>query len=226
MKLDIWRSVFFTIIYLILSEILGLFLLLAIFFEDEINIYFWADSLLYLFYHLLLLFVVILVLKKIKGFEEIFPKNTVLRWGGIALSLLLGVVFVFFQDVLNHFYDLFFSSSYFANSETAKLEFKLFRIPKLLASIFIVPVIQELFFRGFIFKGLAKRYSNIYSLIISSLLFASIHIDYHHIYIAFFGGLIGGVLYLRTKELIYPILFHLAWNLVVILDRYLDVIVF
>ncbi len=76
---------------------------------------------------------------------------------------------------------------------------------------------QEVFFRGCLFKELRKNFSLIFSLIISSLLFALWHITipFSGIWLTLSGlirvllaGFIWGLIYFKTDNLLAPIISH------------------
>lgn len=137
------------------------------------------------------------------------------------IALLSGIGFVFFQSILNIFYHQEISSELF------DYEFTLERLTSLsvIASIFVVPITEELFFRNYILRGLLQNYKPIVAIILSSLIFAFIHIPFvslfyeffdfslHQAYITIFGGLIAGMLFYKSKSIIPSIIFHIFWNL-------------
>ena len=82
--------------------------------------------------------------------------------------------------------------------------------------VILAPILEELFFRKIIFKGLLKKYSFVISVTVSSLLFAMIHIQPHwqNVLVSFIFGVICCYIYISTKNILYPILFHSIGNLV------------
>ncbi|MFB9053072.1 lysostaphin resistance A-like protein [Formosa undariae] len=94
-----------------------------------------------------------------------------------------------------------------------------------IASIFVVPITEELFFRNYILRGLLQNYKPIIAIILSSLMFAFIHIPFislfyefldfslHQTYITIFGGLLSGILFYKSKSIVPSIIFHIFWNL-------------
>ncbi|MFW9973081.1 MAG: lysostaphin resistance A-like protein [Candidatus Odinarchaeota archaeon] len=94
---------------------------------------------------------------------------------------------------------------------------------------------EELFFRGFFLSKLKKIYNyktyniklfknkkvsllSIFSVLISSLLFTSFHINYYNnikmILLLFFGGIIFGSMYWSTDDLTACVLAHLIYNII------------
>ena len=94
----------------------------------------------------------------------------------------------------------------------------------LLKVILLVPILEEVFFRGVVLRiFLNKNASIILSIIISSLLFALIHfnplsINYITILTAFSFGIIAGIVYIRYG-LLYAIIFHMLHNILWLIIR-------
>lgn len=82
----------------------------------------------------------------------------------------------------------------------------------MIGAVLFAPVIEEIIFRGIILNKWAERSSNIRALVLSSLVFGLIHFD-SLIVPQLIGGLIYGLVYLKTKKLIYPIFMHILHNL-------------
>lgn len=83
----------------------------------------------------------------------------------------------------------------------------------IISTVILAPVIEEFIFRGIILNKWAEKSSNIRALIISSLLFGLLHIG-SFIIPQFIGGLLYGIVYIKTKKLVYPILMHSINNLI------------
>jgi len=82
----------------------------------------------------------------------------------------------------------------------------------LLAGIVVAPVIEELFFRGFVFAGLAQRYSWRKAALISSALFALVHLQPWAIPPIFILGYIFAYLYHRCGSIWPAVLMHVSTN--------------
>ncbi len=83
---------------------------------------------------------------------------------------------------------------------------------------FIFALQEEILFRGFLLNSLNLKFSATTSLLISSLVFSSIHsINNNFSTIAafntFLGGIFFGTIYLKTRSLWFPVFFHYFWNL-------------
>lgn len=78
-------------------------------------------------------------------------------------------------------------------------------------SICVVPVIEELVFRGLLFNFLSTRTTTGRALIYSSLLFASMHAQSFGV-IQFFLSILFTLAYFHTRWLVMPVILHALWN--------------
>ncbi len=83
-----------------------------------------------------------------------------------------------------------------------------------LTLVLVAPVMEEIFFRGFLLHRWRVAYGDRRAVVFSSLLFAILHVD-------ILGGMVFGVVLsliaIRTRSLIGPILAHAANNTIVLL---------
>lgn len=86
-----------------------------------------------------------------------------------------------------------------------------FTITILVAGI-LGPVTEELIYRGVIFRFLERRVNSIYALIVSSLLFGIVHMSFVQSVYAGIMGLIAGIVYMKTRKLIWPVIIHITIN--------------
>ena len=82
----------------------------------------------------------------------------------------------------------------------------------LIATVFVSPVCEELIFRGVFLNRLQLAVPVIFAVLISSLLFASLH-SYGSIFSAFIFGICTAILYLKTNNILVPIIAHFLNNL-------------
>lgn len=83
----------------------------------------------------------------------------------------------------------------------------------LLPLVVLAPVCEELMFRKLLLDRTAQ-YGQREALILSALLFALMHGNFSQAFYAFGLGLVLAALYLRTRNILYPILVHAFVNLV------------
>ena len=79
-----------------------------------------------------------------------------------------------------------------------------------------VPFVEEIFFRGFMFQGLASRYGMLWGAVFSSGLFALAHIVIGTMIPIFLIGLMFAFLHSRTRSIWMPMAAHGTFNLIVL----------
>ena len=87
-------------------------------------------------------------------------------------------------------------------------------VPVFIGLIFVAPIVEELLFRGFMFRGLRKKLAFWPSAIISSLLFAVLHLQLNVGVNVFFMALAGCWLLEKTGSIYSSMLLHILKNLV------------
>lgn len=84
-----------------------------------------------------------------------------------------------------------------------------------------VPFVEEVFFRGFLFAGLAARYGLYVGVAMSAVLFALVHFSPATIIPIFVTGALFALVYHTTKSIWIPIAAHSAQNILALLaSRY------
>ena len=86
-------------------------------------------------------------------------------------------------------------------------------IIKILASCLIGPILEELLFRGILFKFLSEKMSKRLSIILTTLIFAVVHTNLNNITFALFAGIIFIYFYMKTKNLLTSTIIHSACNI-------------
>jgi len=76
----------------------------------------------------------------------------------------------------------------------------------------VAPIMEELFFRGFVLRSFLERYSLPKAVIVSSFLFAVFHLNPWQAIVAFGIGLLNAWLVLRTGSVVPGMLVHFATN--------------
>lgn len=84
----------------------------------------------------------------------------------------------------------------------------------------IASVCEELAFRGFILTGLLRVMRPRNAILLCSFLFALYHMNVFQFLPAFFLGVVLGLLTVRSKSLVPPIIFHLLHNSMLIISAY------
>lgn len=76
----------------------------------------------------------------------------------------------------------------------------------------LVPIIEELFFRGFVLRNFLKKYSPLTAILLSSLLFALHHQSVETFLFHFSLGVVFDILYYTSRSLTVSTLAHIIFN--------------
>ena len=88
---------------------------------------------------------------------------------------------------------------------------------KILANVIFVPILEELLYRGIVLGQFSLWGHPLIGIVISSVLFGIMHFNVIQFLYAFLVGIVLGISYVKTHNLVVPILGHALTNLVVIL---------
>ncbi len=77
---------------------------------------------------------------------------------------------------------------------------------------FLAPIIEEVFFRGFVFKTMLKEWPKWLAFVISAAIFAGLHFEFHIFVPLFILGLILNWMFFKSKSLYPGIAFHIINN--------------
>lgn len=158
--------------------------------------------------------VILIIVKHIKSTYLDFRLNTsralsVIKKYLTILPILLGIIFI------NSFILEKFGITTSINP-AIELFLKIKNIPLLslllFQVIFLGPAAEELFFRGFIYKLLRKKYNFLLSAVYSSLLFTMLHRSSHDILPLLVLSIGLCYIYEKSKNIASPILFHIIHN--------------
>ena len=87
----------------------------------------------------------------------------------------------------------------------------------IVSAVIIAPIVEEIFFRGFIFSTLRVSIGAFAAAIFSGIFFGAIHFSLMQTCILSFFGIMQCYLYMRTSSIIYPILLHMLFNAIGVL---------
>lgn len=79
-------------------------------------------------------------------------------------------------------------------------------------AVVIAPFVEELFFRGFVLQTLAKKISPFWGVVLTALIFASVHFEFQSIMPLLILSVVLNVLYVKTKSIWPGIVFHVMNN--------------
>lgn len=78
--------------------------------------------------------------------------------------------------------------------------------------IVIAPILEEVFFRGFVLQGLVNKWGKYIGAIVTALIFAVLHLQFESFIPIFILSLILSLLFIRSKSIWPCILFHIINN--------------
>jgi len=82
---------------------------------------------------------------------------------------------------------------------------------------FIGPIIEEVFFRGFLYSAFKKNWGVLPALFLSSILFSLVHLEIYSFIPLFIIGWLLAYIFEKTKSLFPAIFLHAVYNLILIL---------
>ncbi|MCZ8538318.1 CPBP family intramembrane metalloprotease [Paenisporosarcina quisquiliarum] len=88
----------------------------------------------------------------------------------------------------------------------------------MITSTLTAPISEEFVFRGLLLNRLIKKTNMWLGILISSLAFASVHMQWEKLFATFLFGVIASLIYLKTKSLFVPILLHIVHNAIVFIQ--------
>jgi len=219
--ISIPKAILATLLYIIGIELIGswFFIAKAIEFEDYYKYYLFIQGALQLIGILIFIYFI-----KHRTFNNLI-KKTHRKW--YVFAFILGISFVFMQTPLKWIYNLLFGTEYYIDYRFDDLS--KFKNVNIISSIIFIPIGEELFFREYIQNNLQKKTNAVFAILLASFVFALIHAPYmnlilesfhqnwHLFYLTLFGGLLSGILYFKSKSIGPSIIFHMLWNLMVII---------
>ncbi len=114
---------------------------------------------------------------------------------------------------------IIFLAAYSATSSEVTMHFYFdSSLMMLIFDIFLLVCFEEFIFRGIIFQAFFERFGKPIAVIVFSIFFASVHIDpmgFNWIFFinVFLAGALISLMYIQTKSLWLPIMFHFFWNI-------------
>lgn len=119
--------------------------------------------------------------------------------------IILGVILSLIYNVFAYYLNFALKTSLFDNNSNVAVT--------LLSTGILGPIIEELMFRGIIYNELKSKYSNMKSILITTIFFAIIHINIIQILYALIIGFILVFVYEKYNNIKAPIILHMASNI-------------
>ncbi|HFJ9441310.1 MULTISPECIES: CPBP family intramembrane glutamic endopeptidase [Bacillus] len=87
----------------------------------------------------------------------------------------------------------------------------------LISIVLLAPLVEEFVFRYAAINILTRRFTQTWSILISSLFFAIMHFDFPFIFGYFLIGIVLAVVYVRTNRLLVSFFVHAIMNLIIVM---------
>lgn len=84
----------------------------------------------------------------------------------------------------------------------------------ILMAVIVAPLLEEVLFRGIVFRSMEKIRAGWIPVLLSAVIFGAYHMNLVQAVYATGMGIVAAVVYAKTRNLLYPILVHLANNLI------------
>lgn len=215
----VFKAILLTIVYILTIELIGFWIYAQYIYELNF-------LLPYLFVVQgglqCLLVVLFLYFTNRKIFTERLKPNV---WKWSLLAVIFGILFPFIQAPLTLIYTSVLDVEYGMHF---KFEgFSALHNINMLSVILLIPIGEELIFRGYIQGRILRGLNYWQAILVSAILFSLLHAPYIELifesgigswatsYLTLFGGLIAGALYYKSNSIGVPIIFHVFWNLTV-----------
>lgn len=211
-KTSLWFVAYLLFIYL--AESFFVYLLnFDFFYRLNDNYIFFLDTVVYVF---LFLFLWIFHMFFYKGRAfTVGNKATVKKCLKVVfLIVLLRIV----RDPIINFDYVFFDKEFpIEFYKYSTIEF----IANLINVVLLASIYEEIFFRKIIIDFFLKKDKIIQGILYSSLLFSLIHFNFYHfesslnsVASSFIFGLVSGYIYIKTRNVLYPIIAHITANFI------------
>lgn len=155
--------------------------------------------------------VCIFLISKNKNFWNVFKGEKAsipvsIGWG------IIGFFLVYLGQTIGATIELALGIDYGSeNTETIMLVTEIAPV-MILATVLFGPILEELVFRRVVFGSLIQTQNFWVAGIVSSIIFAAIHLDFTHIILYTISGFVFAFLYYKTRRLLTSIIAHMMLN--------------
>ena len=182
-----------------------IYLLLEVLLLSIITVLF-KDNILLINFLLAIFTAIIFIPLLIKNYKKQNIKNYKLNIKKIILLILMGILLSVFYNTF-----MFYLNKYLFHTNLFDKNNKI--LITLLSTGIIGPIIEELMFRGIVYNEAKNKYNNKKAIIITTIIFAILHVNFMQIIYAFIMGLIFIKVYEESKNIKAPIILHMASNI-------------
>ncbi|MCU4813634.1 CPBP family intramembrane metalloprotease [Bacillus cereus] len=131
--------------------------------------------------------------------------------------ILVGIILVFLGQMVGSLLDksVFQITTQSANTSNTVAAAAISPVA-LISIVLLAPLVEEFVFRYATINILTRRFTQTWSILISSLFFSIMHFDFPFIFGYFLIGLVLAVVYVRTNRLLVSFVVHASMNLIVV----------
>ena len=97
---------------------------------------------------------------------------------------------------------------------------------RLFGTVILVPIVEEVLFRGVLLDKISDKIPSVFAILISSIAFSFFHNDYVQMIYTFIMGIIFAITYLKVKNIFAPIIVHIIYNFTSVTYSYINYIPF
>ncbi|KAA0755636.1 CPBP family intramembrane metalloprotease [Bacillus sp. AR2-1] len=132
--------------------------------------------------------------------------------------ILVGIILVFLGQMVGSLLDksVFQLTTQSANTSSTVAAAVISPVA-LISIVLLAPLVEEFVFRYAAINILTRRFTQTWSILISSLFFSIMHFDFPFIFGYFLIGLVFAVVYVRTNRLLVSLVVHASMNLIVVM---------
>ena len=150
-------------------------------------------------------------LETVKKYYSIKPINLQV----LAYCIVVAILYYAAIELFSYYIKV--PSETFMDELRIQMSSKLGAICIILSICVCAPILEECLFRGLLYNYFIKtRLSVVGAVIIPSLVFSAIHLQYGSLFTfvtLFFGGILLGVVRCKTQNLLYPMIVHSIYNI-------------
>ncbi|MED2795484.1 type II CAAX endopeptidase family protein [Bacillus wiedmannii] len=132
--------------------------------------------------------------------------------------ILIGIILVFLGQMVGSLLDksVFQLTTQSANTSSTVAAAVISPVA-IISIVLLAPLVEEFVFRYAAINILTRRFTQTWSILISSLFFSIMHFDFPFIFGYFLIGLVLAVVYVRTNRLLVSFVVHASMNLIVVM---------
>ena len=175
------------------------------------SIFFFENSMYYLIVLCALFFVDNSKIRKSENIHFLKKMNSSIKRLILIWPLLLLISFF-----TNQFFNEFREQDLVSKVRELRISYELLNIVVL--AVIISPVLEEIFFRRLMYRSLKKNFGVLMAGIITSFLFALVHLNLYAFPVLFVLSIILIIIYEKDNTIFSPMLLHSIFNLVMIIS--------